>query len=64
MRALGFARFRLAGTIAAGASRTGCASIIPQAVERVAVLDISPTRLMYAQTDFRRSPPPTTTGSS
>ena len=38
-------------TIAAGASRIACASIIRDAVERVAVLDISPTRIMYGKTD-------------
>ena len=39
-------------TIAARASRIGCASIIREAVERVAVLDISPTRIMYDGTDM------------
>ncbi len=52
MRALGFANasaWRV--TIAAGASRIGSSSIILRAIERVAVLDISPTRTMYGKTD-------------
>ena len=52
MRALGFRNASgWRGTIAAGASRIGSSSIILTAVERVAVLDISPTRTMYGKTD-------------
>ena len=42
---------RSPATTAAGASRIGCASTIRDAVERVAVLDISPTRTMFDGTD-------------
>ncbi len=52
MRALGFARFRAGRPRPRRARRASAVrSIIRDAVERVAVLDISPTRIMYAQTD-------------
>ena len=51
MRALGFARFRLAGhDRGARVSHRLCVDH-PASVERVAVLDISPTRAMYGRTD-------------
>lgn len=50
MRELGFARFRLAGHDRGGRVAHRLCVDHPQAVERVAVLDISPTRLMYAKT--------------
>ena len=46
-----FARSGSSDTIAADASRIGCASIIRTRSSALAVLDISPTRTMYAQTD-------------
>jgi haloacetate dehalogenase len=50
MRTLGFARFQLAGhDRGARVSHRLCLDH-PQAVERVAVLDISPTRIMYGRT--------------
>jgi len=51
MRALGFARFCLAGHDRGG--RVGHRLCVdhPDAVERVAILDISPTRAMYGATD-------------
>ena len=48
MRALGFARFRLAGHDRGGRVAHRLCLDHPEAVERVAVLDISPTRIMYA----------------
>jgi haloacetate dehalogenase len=51
MRELGCARFRLAGHDRGGRVAHRLCVDHPDAVERVAVLDISPTRLMYAQTD-------------
>ncbi|MFO1322784.1 MAG: alpha/beta hydrolase [Burkholderiales bacterium] len=51
MRELGFARFRLAGHDRGGRVAHRLCVDHPRAVERVAVLDISPTRLMYAKTD-------------
>ena len=51
MRTLGFTRFRLAGhDRGARVSHRLCVDH-PDAVERVAVLDISPTRIMYGKTD-------------
>jgi len=51
MRALGFSRFRLAGhDRGARVSHRLCVDH-PDAVERVVVLDISPTRIMYGKTD-------------
>ena len=50
MRALGFARFRLAGHDRGGRVSHRLAVDHPDAVERLAVLDISPTRAMFAQT--------------
>jgi haloacetate dehalogenase len=51
MRALGFDRFGLAGHDRGGRVAHRLCLDHPQAVERVAVLDISPTRLMYDKTD-------------
>jgi haloacetate dehalogenase len=51
MRALGFDRFRLAGHDRGGRVAHRLTLDHPGAVERVAVLDISPTRTMYGQTD-------------
>lgn len=51
MRALGFARFRLAGHDRGARVAHRLCLDHPQAVERVAVLDISPTRVMYGRTD-------------
>ena len=51
MRALGFDRFRLAGHDRGGRVAHRLALDHPGTVERVAVLDISPTRTMYGQTD-------------
>jgi len=52
MHALGFDRFRVAGhDRGARVTHRLCADH-PAAVERAAVLDISPTRLMYRQTDM------------
>jgi haloacetate dehalogenase len=51
MRALGFDRFRLAGHDRGGRVAHRLCLDHPDAVERVAVLDISPTRLMYGKTD-------------
>jgi haloacetate dehalogenase len=48
MRALGFSRFRLAGHDRGGRVAHRLCIDHPEAVERVAVLDISPTRIMYA----------------
>ena len=63
MRALGFARFRLAGHDRGARVAHRLCLDHPQAVERVAVLDISPTRIMYGART-RRSRRRTTTGSS
>jgi haloacetate dehalogenase len=52
MRALGFARFRLAGHDRGGRVAHRLCVDHPQAVERVAVLDISPTRTMLRRTDL------------
>ena len=49
MRALGFPRFRLAGHDRGGRVAHRLCLDHPDAVERVAVLDISPTRTMYAR---------------
>ena len=51
MRALGFPRFRLAGHDRGGRVAHRLAVDHPDAVERVAVLDISPTRTMFGQTE-------------
>ena len=51
MRALGFARFRLAGHDRGGRVAHRLCVDHPDAVERVAVLDISPTRTMFRGTD-------------
>jgi haloacetate dehalogenase len=51
MRALGHPRFRLAGHDRGGRVAHRLAVDHPDAVERVAVLDISPTRTMFARTD-------------
>ena len=50
MRVLGFERFRLAGHDRGGRVAHRLAIDHPHAVERVAVLDISPTLAMFAQT--------------
>ena len=50
MRALGFDRFRLAGHDRGGRVSHRLAMDHPHAVEKLAVLDISPTRAMFAQT--------------
>jgi haloacetate dehalogenase len=51
MRALGFPRFRLAGHDRGARVAHRLCLDHPQAVERVALLDISPTRIMYGKTD-------------
>ena len=51
MRELGFPRFRLAGHDRGGRVAHRLCVDHPDAVERVAILDISPTRAMYAQTN-------------
>jgi haloacetate dehalogenase len=51
MRELGFPRFRLCGHDRGGRVAHRLAVDHPAAVERVAVLDISPTRIMYGKTD-------------
>ena len=51
MRALGFHRFRLAGHDRGGRVAHRLCVDHPDAVERVAVLDISPTRIMYNATN-------------
>ena len=51
MRELGHARFRLAGHDRGARVAHRLSVDHPEAVERVAVLDISPTRTMYAHTD-------------
>jgi len=52
MRALGFARFGLVGHDRGGRVAHRLCLDHPLAVERVGVLDISPTRVMYAGTDM------------
>ena len=51
MRALGFSRFRLAGHDRGARVAHRLCLDHPDAVERVAMLDISPTRIMYGATD-------------
>ncbi|MEO8134107.1 MAG: alpha/beta hydrolase [Betaproteobacteria bacterium] len=51
MRELGFPRFRLCGHDRGGRVAHRLAVDHPAAVERVAVLDIAPTRIMYGKTD-------------
>ena len=51
MRTLGFARFRLAGHDRGARVTHRLCLDHPRTVERVAVLDISPTRIMYAGTN-------------
>jgi haloacetate dehalogenase len=51
MRALGFLRFRVAGHDRGGRVAHRMALDHPEAVERLAVLDIAPTATMYARTD-------------
>lgn len=51
MRALGFARFRLAGHDRGGRVAHRLCVDHPDAVEQVAMLDISPTRVMFERTD-------------
>jgi haloacetate dehalogenase len=52
MRALGFKRFMLAGHDRGGRVAHRLARDHPERVERMAVLDISPTATMYAHTDM------------
>ena len=52
MQALGFTRFRLVGHDRGGRVAHRLCLDHPRAVERVAVLDISPTRAMYDGTDM------------
>jgi len=52
MEALGLPRFKLAGHDRGGRVAHRLCLDHPQAVERVAVLDISPTRAMYDRTDM------------
>jgi haloacetate dehalogenase len=52
MRDLGHARFRLAGHDRGGRVAHRLCLDHPDAVERVVVLDISPTRIMYGKTDM------------
>lgn len=51
MRALGFAKFQVAGHDRGGRVVHRMALDYPEAVERAAVLDIAPTATMYAKTD-------------
>jgi len=51
MRTLSFPRFRLAGHDRGGRVAHRLCVDYPEAVERVAVLDISPTRTMFAETN-------------
>lgn len=51
MQALGFTRFRLAGHDRGGRVAHRLARDHPECVERLAVLDISPTAIMYEKTD-------------
>ncbi|MFC0408961.1 alpha/beta fold hydrolase [Roseomonas elaeocarpi] len=51
MRALGFERFRLVGHDRGGRVAHRLALDHPQALEKLAVLDIAPTATMYARTD-------------
>lgn len=52
MGALGFSRFKLVGHDRGGRVAHRLCLDHPQSVERVAVLDISPTKAMYEQTDM------------
>ena len=52
MRALGFPRFRLAGHDRGARVAHRLCLDHPQAVDSVAMLDISPTRIMYGRTDM------------
>ena len=52
MRSLGFARFALAGHDRGGRVAHRMARDHPQCIERLAVLDISPTAIMYGKTDM------------
>jgi haloacetate dehalogenase len=52
MRALGFPRFSVAGHDRGGRVAHRLALDHPEAVERMAVLDIAPTATMYARTDM------------
>jgi len=52
MQALGFKRFMLAGHDRGGRVAHRLARDHPERVQRIAVLDISPTATMYAQTDM------------
>ena len=52
MQALGFPRFALAGHDRGGRVAHRLARDHPQRVERLAVLDISPTAIMYGKTDM------------
>jgi haloacetate dehalogenase len=51
MQALGFSRFAVAGHDRGGRVAHRMARDHPQHIERLAVLDISPTAIMYAKTD-------------
>jgi haloacetate dehalogenase len=51
MRALGYSRFALAGHDRGGRVAHRMARDHPQCIERLAVLDISPTAIMYGQTN-------------
>lgn len=51
MQALGFPRFTVAGHDRGGRVAHRMARDYPERIERLAVLDISPTALMYAKTD-------------
>jgi haloacetate dehalogenase len=53
MRELGFPRFGIAGHDRGGRVAHRLAMDHPHAVERIAVLDISPTRTMFARTDAK-----------
>ena len=52
MQALGFPRFALAGHDRGGRVAHRLARDHPERIERLAVLDISPTAIMYGQTDM------------
>lgn len=51
MQALGFSRFSVAGHDRGGRVAHRMARDYPERIERLAVLDISPTAIMYAKTD-------------
>ena len=53
MRSLGFERFRVVGHDRGGRVAHRMARDWPDAVEKLAVLDIAPTATMYGQTDMR-----------